>query len=189
MAEKTTLNKIKKDAVVIVNDNYYKVTEKTHSKMARGSGIVKLKLKDLSDGHSTNHNGGSDQEIELADYTTNKGQYLYTDGDDHFFMDKVTYEQYQYPIKTDENLGYYLKEDVEVSLNLTSTKLLSVSPPIKITLEVVEAPPNEKGDTASGATKQVTLDTGLIVNVPLFVEAGEKIIINTLDNSYVERAK
>ncbi len=157
--------------------------------MARGSGIMKFKLKNLTDGHSMNHTCNSDQLLELAEYTTRKGQYLYSDSDNHYFMDADSYEQFTYPISANPNLENYLIEGSEIDLNITGSRLLSVELPIKIKLKVIESPPNEKGDTASGATKQVTLETGLKINVPLFMGEGDIIVVNTTTNQYIERAK
>lgn len=189
MADTQPANKIKKEDVVVLKDNYFKVIERTHQKIGRQGGIVKMKLKNLQNGNTLNYTFNCDQTVEIAEYTTIKAQYLYADQENYFFMDPQTYEQYQYPISADLKLKNYLKEGLELDLNMSGNSLLSVNLPIKMALKVVECPPNEKGDTATGATKRATLETGLKINVPLFINVNDKIIVKTTEDQYVERAK
>jgi elongation factor P len=189
MGEKIAANKLFKDDVIIIKNNYFKVLDRNQTIMGRGGGIVKLRLKNLSNSNTINLTLGSDREVEFADFVSRKGQYLYSDNDNYYFMDKDSYEQYSYQKKRDLNLSRYLKENLEVDLNLASSTLLNVSLPIKMSIKVIDCPPNEKGDTASGATKQATLETGAKVNVPLFIKIGDDIIVNTSENEYVERVR
>ena len=115
-------------------------------------------------------------------------QYLYANGDSHVFMDTETYEQVELSSKQIEHELKFLKENMEVSLMMYQGETIGIDLPNTVVLEVVETEPGIKGDTASGGSKPAKLETGLVVQVPFFVNEGDKLIINTSDGSYVSRA-
>ncbi len=115
-------------------------------------------------------------------------QYLYASGDQYVFMDTESYEQIELPESRIEYELKFLKENMEVSIMMYQSEILGIDLPNTVVLEVTETEPGIKGDTASGGTKPATLETGLIVQVPFFVNQGDKLIINTSDGSYSSRA-
>jgi elongation factor P len=115
-------------------------------------------------------------------------QYLYASGDNHVFMDMESYEQVELPAASIEYELKFLKENMEVQIMMFNYETLGVELPNNVILEVAETEPGIKGDTSSGGTKSATLETGLTVQVPFFINQGDKLIINTTDSSYVSRA-
>ena len=114
-------------------------------------------------------------------------QYLYANGDQHVFMDQETYDQIELAEAQIERELKFLKENMEVYIMTYQTETIGVELPNTVTLEVTETEPGIKGDTASGGTKPATVETGLVVQVPFFVNQGDKLVINTTDGSYVSR--
>ena len=114
--------------------------------------------------------------------------FLYQDADGAVFMDNENYEQFTLPLDQVEGTLPYLKDNTEVHVTFYESKPIGVQPPIKVALQVKETTPGVKGDTATGGTKQATMETGVVVNVPLFVQEGEELLINTETGEYVSRA-
>lgn len=115
-------------------------------------------------------------------------QYLYDSGEGHVFMDMDTYEQIEIPAERLEHELKYLLENMEVNIMMYGSEILGVDLPNTVELEVKETEPGIKGDTASGGSKPATMETGLVVQVPFFINEGDKLVINTVDGSYISRA-
>ncbi len=128
------------------------------------------------------------EKVEKAQIDNRKMQYLYAQGDEHVFMDMESYDQTELASSAIEYELKFLKENMEVHIQSYQGEMLGVELPNTVELEVTETEPGIKGDTASGGTKPATLQTGLIVQVPFFVNQGDVLIINTTDSSYVSRA-
>ncbi len=126
--------------------------------------------------------------MEQAPINTRKMQYLYADGDSRVFMDMDNYEQVSVPDDAIKNELLYLQENMEVSLVQYGSETLGIEVPNTVVLTVVATEPGIKGSTASGGSKPATMDTGLVVQVPFFVNEGDKLSINTQDGSYISRA-
>jgi elongation factor P len=144
-------------------------------------------LRNLRSGSTTDKNftsGDRVQDIRLEHQTV---QYLYSDGDFYYFMDTESYEQFPLPNAVLEDAKPYLVENTEIELSSYEGERLDVELPITVDLEVVEAPPGFAGDTAQGATKDVTLETGLVIQVPLFVEQGDILRVDTRSGRYLTR--
>lgn len=167
--------------------NLYKVLEYQHVKLGRGNAVIKTKLRNVKSGATVDKNfqsGGRVQDVRLDHHTV---QYLYNDGETYHFMDTETYEQ---PAVSAELLGEaakFLKENVTVELLTYEEKPIEVELPTTVDLKVTEAGPGFKGDTASGGGKPATLETGVVVTVPFFVNVGDTVRVDTRDGSYVTR--
>ncbi len=165
----------------------FRVLEYQHIKMGRGSATIRLKLRNLRTGANlerTFPNGGVVNDIRLDNREV---QYLYTDGDAYHFMDNETYEQFAI---TEDTLGSavkYLKEGMTLELSLYEGRAINIDLPTTVDLKIVETAPGFKGDTASGGGKPATLETGLVVTVPFFVNQGDTIRVDTRTNDYVTR--
>ncbi len=179
---------LRKGTTFIDDDgNLYKVLEYQHVKQGRGNATIKTKLRNVKTGSTIDKNfqsGGRVQDVRLDHHTV---QYLYSDGDTYHFMDTETYEQ---PVLSKEILGdaaKFLKENVTVELLTYDGQPIEVELPTAVDLQVIETAPGFKGDTASGGGKPATLETGVVVTVPFFVNAGDTVRVDTRDGSYVTR--
>lgn len=170
--------------------NIFQIIEFLHVKPGKGGAFVRTKLRNLRTGAVIDHTFNAGVKVEKALIEKHKMQYLYANGNEHVFMNNETYDQIEVAgdlIK--DQLGYLLEGmDVEL-VYYDGSELLSVELPEKVVLTVTETPPGVKGDTKSNATKDATLETGLVTKVPLFIEENEKIIVSTYDGSYVSRDK
>ncbi len=169
--------------------NPYLIIECQHVKPGKGVAFVKTKLKNLKTGNNLEVNFRSGDKVGRPDIEEREMQYLYREGDLFYFMDNETYDQK--PL-TEEQLGdsrKFLKENGAASVLFYRGEAISIEIPAKVDLKIVQAEPGIKGDTAQGATKPVVLETGAIVHVPLFIEEGEVIRIDTRTGSYLERVR
>ncbi len=167
----------------------YVIVECQHVKPGKGVAFVKTKMKNLRTGTTLDVNFRSGDKVEKPDLESREMEYLYNDGDLHYFMDTSTYEQK--PITT-EQLGdskKYIKENAVVTVLFYKGDPISIELPMKVELKIVKSDPGVRGDTAQGATKPAKLETGAIVQVPLFVEEGEIIRIDTRTGAYLERVR
>lgn len=144
-------------------------------------------MKNLKSGKFIERTFKSGEEFEEIELEYKKASYLYSDRQNSVFLMKETNQRISLPFESTQEKIRYIKPNTEVSLAYIDGKLASLDIPIKVELEVIEAPPSFKGDTATGGLKKVKLETGLEINVPLFIEAGEVIRVNTETGEYVER--
>ncbi len=158
-----------------------------HSKKARGGAVVRTKLKNMISGATIDKTFRGNEKIEEADVTRAKAQYLYSDGDKYHFMDNESYEQFEVDKEILGDKINYLKEGLDIELMKFEGRAIGVDLPIKVTYEVTETQPGVRGDTAQGGSKPATMESGVIVTVPLFVNEGDKVVVDTRDGSYVER--
>jgi len=182
------LTDIKTGAVVKVAAEPYLVVWSEFNRKQQRKPVMRTKLKNLIDGSVLEKTFLSGESFEFADIERKRCQYLYKDNDNAFFMDNETFEQFTLPISQIEDSLQFLKDDTEVYATLYENRPIGIQPPPKINLKITETTPGVKGDTATGGTKQATLETGATVTVPLFVKEGETIIINTETGEYVSRA-
>lgn len=182
-----TINDIKLGTVITHDSQPYQVIYTQHVKVARGSANLKTKLRNLMTGQNLEVTFSSGDKIEEADLQRSKANFLYNDGNDYYFMDNESYEQFNL---NNEAIGIqsdFLKEGMTVDVLIYQGNPLSIKLPVKIDLKVTQSPPGVKGDTAGSATKQVTLETGKQIKVPLFINQGDIVKINTETGEYVER--
>jgi elongation factor P len=165
----------------------YEVVSYEHVKPGKGGAFVRLKIKNLVNGAVLERTLDGDARVQQVEVEEHAAQFLFRSGETATFMNLETYDQIELPVKDLGGAEGYLKGDLEVKLLECEGKILSVKFPTTVELKVVSAPPGIKGDTASRATKQAELETGLIVNVPLFIEAGDTIRLDTRTGQYVER--
>jgi elongation factor P len=181
------VNELRKGVTFTMDGELYRVIDYQHHKPGRGKAVIRTRLRNLRSGSTIDKNftsGDRVQDIRLEHQTV---QYLYSDGDFYHFMDVETYEQFPLTDALLEDIKPYLVENAELELSSYEGERLDVELPITVDLRVVEALPGYAGDTAQGATKEVTLETGLKLQVPLFVEEGDVLRIDTRDGRYVTR--
>jgi elongation factor P len=179
---------LRKGTTFIDDDgNLYKVLEYQHNKQGRGNATIKTKLRNIKTGATIDksfQSGGRVQDVHLDHHTV---QYLYNDGEVYYFMDTETYEQ---PGLSKDLLGdsaKFLKENVTVELSTYEGQPIEIELPTTVDLQVTETAPGFKGDTASGGGKPATLETGVVVTVPFFVNVGDTVRVDTRDGTYVTR--
>lgn len=151
--------------------------------------VMKTKLKNLITNGVIEKNFLAGEAFELVQVETRKCQYLYKDGTSGYFMDEQSYEQFEIPLDTIEEQLQFLLDGTEVFVAFFEEKPIGVQLPFKVDLKVTETPPGVRGDTASGGGKPATLETGLVVQVPFFIEVGDIVRVNTETYEYVERAQ
>lgn len=171
-----------------MDGHLYSVIEYQHIKIGRGSATVKLKLRDIRAGHTTEKTFQSGDRLNDVQVLQRSAQYLYSDDDFFHFMDQETFDQT--PMNR-EKLGdalNYLKEGMIVQLSTYEGDAIGIDLPIAVELEVTETGPSFKGDTAQGGTKPAVMETGITVLVPMFLNTGDMIKVDTRTGTYVERA-
>lgn len=179
---------MKKGVTIELDDKLYQVLSYQHIKVGRGSAQVRLKLRDIRSGHTIERSFQASEKFKRARLESRIMQYLYNDGDAYYFMDEKTFEQI--PISS-EQLGDaldYLKENDSVEVTSYKGKLIGVELPITVELEVVETGPGYKGDTATAGNKPAKMETGITIQVPLFINNGDVIKVDTRTGQYLERA-
>lgn len=159
-----------------------------HSKTGRAGAVLRTKIKNLSNGTVLEKTFQGADKLNEADISKSKAQYLYREKDNYFFMDNENYDQFYLSGHVLENAANFLIEGTEVTILNFNNNPINLELPIKIKLKVIEAPPGIKGDTASSGGKTVILETGIKINTPLFVKAGDEVIVNTDTGEYVSRA-
>ena len=165
-----------------------KVLEASHHKPGKGNTVMRMKLRDVRSGATYDTTFRPEEKFEKAHIDTKTVQYLYTMDDTAYFMDLETYEQYEIPTETVEDEMKYILENMEVKIQFFESEVVGVQLPTTVVLKVEETQPSIKGATVTGSGKPATMETGLVVNVPDFIEAGEYLEINTAEGTYVKRA-
>lgn len=179
---------LRKGITMELDGELYQVIDYQHIKIGRGSAQIRLKLRDIRGGHTIERTFQAGEKFVRARLEYRDMQYLYNDGDLYYFMDEENFEQL--PLNADQ-LGdaiNYLKENMSLQVSSYKDSVIGVEMPITVELEVTETEPGFKGDTATGGTKPATLETGLTVQVPLFVNQGDIIKVDTRNGTYLERA-
>ncbi|WP_336153657.1 elongation factor P [Enterococcus faecalis] len=166
-----------------------KVMEASHHKPGKGNTVMRMKLKDVRTGSTTDTTMRPDEKVKKAHIDTKPVQYLYSQDDMAIFMDLETYEQYEVPTALIEEELKYLLENMEVKIQFYGEEVIGLTLPTTVILRVAETQPSIKGATVTGSGKPATMETGLVVNVPDFVEADELLEINTSEGTYLKRAK
>lgn len=168
-------------------EGLFSIVEFQHVKPGKGHAFVRTKLKNLMTGNVLDKTFRADEKVPQAIIDKREMQFLYSDGTSLNFMDTESYEQREIPIADAGDSVNYLSEGEMVEVHSYGGKLVSIELPASTILDVTETEPGIKGDRVSGATKPATLATGLVVNVPLFVEPGDKIKVDTRTATYITR--
>lgn len=163
------------------------IVEFQHVKPGKGSAFVRTKLKDIRTGRVVDYTFNSGVKFENVRLETKKMQYLYNDGADYYFMDNDTYEQMSMPKETIGEAAKWLKENDDASLLYAGDDLISIEPPMFVELEVTATEPGFKGNTVQDTLKPATLETGVEVQVPTFIEIGDVLQMDTRDGRFVKR--
>ena len=182
-----SLKDIKPGKKIILDNQPFLVLRAQHSKIGRMGAVLRTKLKNLKTGTVINKTFQGADKVAPAETESKKAQFLYRDGDVYYFMDNENYEQFALKEKILGESVKFLKEGVEVNLLIFGDEVINIELPIKMTFLVTEAPPAIKGNTADGGSKQVKIETGATITVPLFIKEGDKIKINTSSGEYAER--
>ena len=169
------------------NGELLEVLDFAHIKMGRGTAIVRTKLRNVNTGSVTEETFRPEEKFGRARIDRNEAQYLYRDGESYVIMDNTTYDQFPLGAEVIGDAARWLKENDTVFLLQYDGRVLGVELPIAAELEVTYTEPGFKGDTATGGTKPATLETGAVVDVPLFVEQGQRIRVDTRSGRYMER--
>ena len=184
-----TTSDIKNGSVILHKNKRMKVVEFLHVKPGKGPAFVRTKLKDISTGKIIDETFNAGIKLEFLKIEAKEMQFLYNDGDSHVFMDSVTYDQFNVQNNKVGDSKYYLKGGMAVDLLFDNEEVLDIRMPAHVSLDVSETEPGVKGNTATGATKPAKLETGLTVQVPLFIDEGDQIKIDTRSGEYIERVK
>ena len=171
------------------NDDIYKIVEFLHVKPGKGNAFVRTKLKSIQSGKVIDKTFRAGERINEVRLDAKKMQYLYSDDSAYYFMDMDTFEQMPIPATLMEEVENFLKESMEIKILFNGTEPIDIEIPPFVVAEIVETDPGLKGDTATGGTKPAKLETGYVLNVPLFVQQGEKVKVDTRSGQYVERVK
>jgi len=189
MGAMLTASDLRKGLKIEIDGDPYLVVDFEFSKPGKGQALYRCRLKNMITGSQFDRTYRSGDKFSAADLEEQEMEFLYKEGNRYVFMNTSTYEQIEL---IEEQVGdaiNYLTENLVVSMLLFQGRPIGISLPNFVELKVAQADPGIKGDTASGATKPVTLETGFVLQVPLFIEEGETLKIDTRTGSYVERVK
>jgi elongation factor P len=181
------VNDLRKGVTFEFDNKLYKVLEYSHNKPGRGNATIRIKAVDLRSGTTLEKTFQSGERVQEARLDFHNVQYLYSDGEIYYFMDLETYEQPAIPGKVLGDNAQYLIENLELKLTFYDGEPIDVDLPITVDMEIVEGEMAVRGDTATGVTKRVKTSTGLEVQVPAFVNVGDRIRVDTRNGSYITR--
>lgn len=170
-----------------INDKYYTIVEFQHVKPGKGGAFVRYKIRDLRSGRVIDQTCNAGTKFENVLLFTKEMQYLYNDGESFYFMDNETYDQVAVPADFIGEKSVWFKENDNAQLLYADTELLGVEPPMFIEAEITETDPGFKGDTVQGGTKPATIETGATLQVPMYLNQGERIKVDTRDGKFVSR--
>jgi elongation factor P len=182
-----SVNDFRTGLTIEVDNGIWRVMDFQHVKPGKGAAFVRSKLRNLRTGAVQEKTFRAGEKVAKAQIDNRRMQYLYANGDMHVFMDNESYEQIELPAASIEYELKFLKENMEVQIMMYEGETLGVELPNTVELTVIETEPGIKGDTASGGSKPATVETGLVVNVPFFVNEGDTLVVNTTDGTYVSR--
>ena len=179
-------SELRKGTIIELDDKLYQIIDYHHVKMKR-TALARVKLRDIQAGHTIERTFQSDDKFTKARLDYRSMQYLYNDGDLYYFMDEENFEQM--PLNADQlgDTANYLKEGISVEMSSYKGELVGIELPITVELEVIDTEPGFKGDTATAGNKPAKLQTGITIPVPLFIDKGDTIKVDTRDGSYLER--
>ncbi len=181
-------NEIKSGIALIVDKVLYAVSSYEHVKPGKGQAFVRVKLKRLDSGQVVEKTFKSNEKLENAFLDNKKMQYLYKSGDEYVFMDNNTFEQLGIEKDVLGDALDWLQENMDITVKMYKTKIVGIELPTFVELKVIETEPGIKGNTASGGSKTAKVETGAVVRVPLFIEAGDILKIDTRTGEYITRA-
>jgi len=179
---------IKQGMVVVHNGELFKVVQTTHVAPGNWRAMVQTKMRNLRTGSQIEHRFNANETVERAILDQHEMEFLYKDGDHYHFMNTENYEQVVLNAEVLDDYSKYLLPNCHIQVDFYEEKAVAIELPQNMTFLVIEADPSVKRATASAQFKNATIETGVVVRVPAFIEAGDKIVINTETGDYVERA-
>jgi elongation factor P len=174
---------------ILMENDIYQIVDFQHVKPGKGGAFVRSRLRNLRTGNTLEKTWRAGEKMEQAILERKKMNFLYNQGGEYVFMDMESYDQVEIPAAALGSSVKYLKDNTEVEVCTHKGNVIGVDLPSFMELEVVETDPGLKGDTASGGSKPAKVETGAVVNVPLFVNIGDKIRVDTRTDTYLERVK
>jgi elongation factor P len=180
---------LKKGTLITLDNIPYKITDYAQKQMGRGGSIVSVKLKSLLDGRVLDKTFKGAEKVESADVESRTVQYLYNDGTTFFFMDQTNFEQFEVSSDLVDSGAGFLVEGNDVNLQFFAGNVINVDLPKNVNLKVTYTEPAVKGDTTTNIQKSATLETGLEVRVPIFINTGDVVSVDTAAGTYRERVK
>jgi elongation factor P len=183
-----SVNDFRTGLTIEVDGDIFTVIDFQHVKPGKGAAFVRSKLKNLRNGNTVERTFRAGENVGRAHVENREMQYLYASGTDHTFMDTETYDQFSLTAKQLEWELKFLKENMMVNIMSYQGEILGINLPNSVELKVTETEPGIKGNTATGATKNATLETGLTVQVPLFINESDVLLIDTREGKYISRA-
>ncbi|MDQ3928545.1 MAG: elongation factor P [Chloroflexota bacterium] len=182
-----TTSELRKGLTILMDGELYKVMDWAHNKQGRGSAQVRLQLKNLRTGSNIERSFQAGAKFDDVRMERRPLQFLYADGDQYNFMDPETYDQMSMGADVLGSAVNYIKENDTVDMLMYNDEVVDVDLPAAVVLTITRSEPGVRGDTATGATKPAQLETGITVNVPLFVNEGDRIKVDTRSGKYLER--
>lgn len=186
---KISTNQFKNGTKILIDNAPCSIIEHEFHKPGKGQAVMRVKYKNLLTGNTNDKTFKSGESVEAADVNHKDMEFLYTDGESWHFMDSNSYEQIEIGLNEIGDAKKWLVGQETCEIILWDDKPILVNPPVNVELGIVKSEPGVKGDTVSGATKPAELETGVIIQVPLFVNEGEVVKVDTRDESYLGRAK
>lgn len=183
------INDLRVGMIIDFKNGLYVVTHCDHVKPGKGSAFARCKMKNIRTGSVLENTWKASETVDPVRVERRKMQYLYSDGAFLSLMDVASYEQYNYNVSDAKDIMLFLKENLEVEALLYESEIIGIELPFFVELKVVETEPGIKGDTATNATKPAVMETGLTINVPLFVNQDEVLKIDTRTSEYIERVR
>ena len=181
-------NQFRNGAAIRVDGKRFTILYFQHVKPGKGGAFIRTRLRNLDTGAVIEKTFRAGEKVESVRTESRPMTFLYSDGDLYYFMDSETYEQIAIPSEVLAETINYLVPNAEMEVLLADGEVVSVEPPVHMELEVAQTDPGLKGDTATGGSKPATLETGLVVQVPLFVNVGDKVRVDTRTKEYLTRA-
>ena len=181
------VNQISKGMKVEIEGEPYEIIDYEHVKPGKGQAFARIKLKNLMTGNVIEKTYKVGEKLDLADFEEREMQYIYNDGDYYYFMDQKTYDQVGVPAHSIKDKVKFLKEEMVCYVQFYKGQPVNIKLPKTVVLEVIDTEPGHKGDTVTNVTKPAKVETGAIIQVPLFINVGDKIKIDTETGEYLER--
>lgn len=178
----------RKGLAIMYQGEPYEITDCQHHKPGKGAAVVRTRMRNLLTGISIDPTFRSGDKVERPDLEERRGQFMYESENNYHFMDPTSYEQYQVSAAVISDKKNFMMENMDVGMLFFEGRIISIDIPNHVVLSIVQCDPAVRGDTVSGATKPATLSTGFTCQVPLFVNEGDKIRIDTRTGEYIERA-
>ncbi|MFA7169809.1 MAG: elongation factor P [Candidatus Paceibacterota bacterium] len=182
-----TFREIKKGSVIMIDGEPYEVLDRSFRAKQQREAMATVNMKNLLNGKVLEKNFQSSAMVEQAQLDERRAQFLYRDGEEYSFMDQETYDQFNLTREQLKDSANYMKEELEIRIIMFEEIPIEVILPSEVSLKVIDCPPGVKGDTAQGGSKVVTLETGMKISTPLFIEEGDMVFVKTKSGQFDRR--